>query len=170
MILGRPCPVPQASGVYAWYFKNIPSIVPASNCNELGNYKLLYVGIAPSSGTSSATLRSRIRTHFRANASGSTLRLTLGCILREQLGLRLQPTGRTARLTFMDGESILSGWLGNNALATCVPCDRPWEIESSIIRSISLPLNLRHNNEHPFYEKLLEIRRTCRQEARGLPL
>ena len=169
MVLMRPCPVPQTSGIYAWYFKNIPNIVPISNCYDVDGLKLLYVGVAPASEGSSATLRSRTRMHLRNNASGSTLRLTLGCLLSQQLGLRLQPTGRTARLTFVEGEAVLSDWLEQNAFVSWVPCGRPWEVESSVIRSISLPLNLRHNQGHQFYQQLSEIRHRCSKEARRLP-
>jgi hypothetical protein len=54
---------------------------------------LLYVGISPKPpsavGTPSRqTLRSRLRYHFRGNAEGSTLRLSLGCLFSH---LMLQP-------------------------------------------------------------------------------
>jgi hypothetical protein len=45
---------------------------------------LQYVGIAPRHmrpRVSRQSLRTRIRYHFRGNAAGSTLRLTLGCLL-----------------------------------------------------------------------------------------
>jgi GIY-YIG catalytic domain-containing protein len=164
-VLMRLCPEPQPNGIYAWYFKNIPIIVPTSECHEFKGLKLLYIGIAPAFAKSSATLRTRIRTHLRGNASGSTLRLTLGCLLSEQLDLRLQPTGRTARLTFADGETILSDWLEENAFVTWAPFSRPWEVESTIIRRFSLPLNLQHNQGHPFYQQLSDIRSKCKQQA-----
>ena len=44
-------------------------------------------------------LRKRLRGHLRGNASGSTLRLTLGCLLADQLRLKLRPVGASKRLT-----------------------------------------------------------------------
>jgi len=163
-ILVRHCPVPPLKRVYAWYFRNTPSIVPTSNCHECNGFKLLYIGIAPAYEGSSATLRSRIRTHLRGNASGSTLRLSLGCLLRQQLVLRLQPAGRTGRLTFGDGEAVLSDWLEENALVVWYIFNRPWEIETKMIQKISVPLNLRHNERHPFYQQLAAIRDNCRRQ------
>jgi hypothetical protein len=42
------------------------------------------------------SLRTRIRYHFRGNAAGSTLRLSLGCLL----GLALRRVGSGARMTY----------------------------------------------------------------------
>ena len=63
------------------------------------NLVLLYVGISPKEpprdgrAGSRQTLASRIRYHYRGNAEGSTLRLTFGCPLAEDLGLDLRRVG-----------------------------------------------------------------------------
>lgn len=70
-----------APGVYGWHFEVAPFA-------ELAAEKLLYVGIAPRQMTariSSQNLRKRVRYHFQGNAAGSTLRLTLGCLLGLEL-------------------------------------------------------------------------------------
>jgi hypothetical protein len=88
-VLTRPTPVPPVSGVYGWHFANAPD-------SALGSNRLLYVGIAPRHmrpRVSRQSLRTRIRYHFRGNAAGSTLRLTLGCLL----GLELRRVGSGAR-------------------------------------------------------------------------
>jgi hypothetical protein len=59
------------------------------DASDGGRRRLLYVGISPSRAGRHETLRSRIRYHFRGNAEGSTLRLTLGCLLEPILGTRL---------------------------------------------------------------------------------
>ncbi len=46
-VLGKPCPVPQASGVYAWFFNSIPPNVPTDGCVTKDQKTLLYVGISP---------------------------------------------------------------------------------------------------------------------------
>ncbi|MFF3911407.1 GIY-YIG nuclease family protein [Streptomyces sp. NPDC001848] len=55
--------------------------------------------------TSTQNLRKRVRYHYRGNAAGSTLRLTLCCLL----GLELRRVGSGNRLTFgKSGEASLS--------------------------------------------------------------
>ena len=89
----------------------MPPGVPVDGCHEFHGSRLLYVGIAPSrpGGKSKQNLGKRVRQHFRGNASGSTLRLSLGCLLGDELGIRLRPVGASGRLTFgKDGERELS--------------------------------------------------------------
>ncbi|MFC4501838.1 MULTISPECIES: GIY-YIG nuclease family protein [Streptomyces] len=55
--------------------------------------------------TSTQNLRKRVRYHYRGNAAGPTLRLTLGCML----GLELRRVGSGKRMTFgKAGETTLS--------------------------------------------------------------
>jgi hypothetical protein len=166
-ILTRPCPVPPCAGVYAWYFRDLSDVVSISGCHSHKEHSLLYLGIAPSSCRSMATLLTRIPTHLRGNASGSTLRLTLGCLLSERLGLTLRKTGRTGRLTFGEGERILSSWLDANAAVVWIKHGDPWRFESRLIRELGLPLNIEHNEHHPFYKHLRQIRQARRDAARS---
>ena len=97
-VLQRKGPVPNEAGVYAWYFKETPPRVPLEKCVIHENMHLLYVGISPSKPsrqgkTSSQNLSKRIKYHYRGNAEGSTLRLTLGCLLAEHLGIELRRVG-----------------------------------------------------------------------------
>lgn len=87
VVLSRPSPVPAASGVYGWWFRELPADIDTSGCAAKDGLILLYTGISPkkppSNGKppSSQQLRKRITTHYTGNAAGSTLRLTLGCLL-----------------------------------------------------------------------------------------
>jgi hypothetical protein len=85
----------------------IPPGIPVDGCvTRDGLTLLLYAGIAPSREESSATLRSRIKgQHYAGNAYGSTLRLTLGCLLAERLGFSCVASGaaRTSAL----GEGVV---------------------------------------------------------------
>ncbi|MGW1030341.1 GIY-YIG nuclease family protein [Streptomyces sp. NPDC002577] len=96
----RLCPVPAVAGVYGWHFEEAP------HQDDAG--RLLYVGIAPrfmANRTSTQNLRKRVGYHHRGNAAGSTLRLTLGCLL----GLELRRVGSGKRMTFgKAGEATLS--------------------------------------------------------------
>jgi hypothetical protein len=166
--------VPRRSGVYAWWFRAIPPTVPVDGCIIQEGLTLLYVGIAPkapakmSMKPSRQTLRRRLRDHMRGNAAGSTLRLTLGCLLADSLRLELRRVGSSNRLTFADGAERLSGWLDKNAAVSWCVCDSPWEVESRIILSFCLPLNLAQNRSHAFHARLTERRVTAKRKAREL--
>lgn len=174
-VLSRPCPVPNAAGVYAWYFRTCPDGVPTEGCVRRGDLTLLYVGISPkappATGTPSRqTLRTRLRYHFRGNAEGSTLRLTLGCLLSLSLGIELRRVGSGRRMTFATGEQILNDWLDQNARVAWLMCGEPWRTEDLLIRTVSLPLNLDQNRHHAFHRVLTEKRRTAKGLARKLPI
>jgi protein-tyrosine phosphatase len=167
-VLQRPCPVPVVAGVYAWWFREIPPTVPSEGCITTNGLTLLYIGIAPSRDGSSATLRSRIRQHYRSNASGSTLRLTLGCLLAKQLGIALCPVGTKRRLTFGEGERKLSEWIAANAFVCWVEHQAPWEVEAGIIGQLRPPLNLADSSHH-FRATLREMRQEAKRNARIAP-
>jgi hypothetical protein len=139
-------------------------------------FTLLYVGISPKAPPKSGrppsrqTMRSRLRYHMRGNAEGSTLRLTLGCLLAAALGLELRRVGSGPRLTFCDGEQRLSEWLSENAFVAWEVCSEPWVLEEHLIRDVPLPLNLDQNSHHPFCPALTVARRTARDAAGRLPV
>jgi hypothetical protein len=84
--------------------------------------------------TSTQNLRKRVRHHYRGNAAGSTLRLTLGCLL----GLDLRRVGRGKRMTFGKvGEAKLSQWMADNAWASWIEQSEPWDLESQLISQSS---------------------------------
>jgi len=165
-------PVPEAPGVYAWFFKEIPSMVPLENCVIHGGLHLLYVGVSPSKPPgqgrlSSQNLSKRIKYHYMGNAEGSTLRLTLGCLLSESLGIELRRVGSGKRMTFSTGESLLSDWMSENAFVAWVVNSEPWRLEDYIIRRLSLPLNLIGNEKHPFQRTLISVRRQAKRRAQA---
>jgi hypothetical protein len=132
---------------------------------------LLYIGISPRRPTadgraSKQTLRSRLRGHLAGNASGSTLRLSLGCLLSSALGLELRPTAG-GRLTFGDGEAVLSDWMAEHARVCWLTDPTPWAVEDTLIARLDLPLNLRGNETHPFHTALSAARLTARSAARA---
>lgn len=176
-VLDRPSPVPKVSGIYAWYFDELPPGVNVSGCHTIPQGVLLYVGIAPKepprNGTapSTQTLWNRIRYHYRGNAYGSTLRLTLGCHLASTLGIALRRVGGGSRLTFThDGERKLSDWMNRHARVTWAQVNSPWLPEGQAIKQLSLPLNLQGNSHHPYYPTLKALRAEHRATARSLPV
>ncbi|MGP3772728.1 GIY-YIG nuclease family protein [Streptomyces sp. SDT5-1] len=159
----RPSPKPAVAGVYGWHFKQTPH-------HDLDAGRLLYVGIAPrymANKTSSQNLRKRVRYHYRGNAAGSTLRLTLGCLL----GLELRRVGSGKRMTFgKAGETTLSLWMAENARVCWIEHGEPWVLESKLISELDLPLNLDQNRHNAFHGRLKDLRAEARQRARELPI
>lgn len=137
-VLSRPGSVPASPGVYAWYFDEIPRSVPTDGCHRFGDHTLLYVGISPKAPTrddrlSRQSLRTRVQYHFRGNAEGSTLRLTVSALLAEELGIALRRVGSGTRVTFSDGEAVLSDWMDRHARVAVVATPTPWLVESHLV-------------------------------------
>jgi hypothetical protein len=74
--------------------------------------------------------------------------------------------GSKERLTFGNGEQILSEWMAANALECWVELPRRWEIEQTIIEELLPPLNLAGNRTHDFHASLSSLRREMRRKAR----
>ncbi|WP_377268660.1 GIY-YIG nuclease family protein [Peterkaempfera sp. SMS 1(5)a] len=108
-----------------------------------------------------------MRYHFCGNAAGSTLRLTLGCLL----GLELRPVGSGKRMTFgKDGEATLSQWMAEYAQVCWMEHPQPWNVESDLSSRLDLPLNLDQNRHNRFHATLTELRAQVRGRARELPV
>jgi hypothetical protein len=151
--------------------------VPTAGCHRnLDNQVLLYVGIAPKAPKTTLkprtrTLCDRLRDHLVGDAAGSTLRLTLGCLLADQLGIRLRRVGSGNRRTFTNpGEIILERWLAAHAHIAFAAVGRPWEVEARLMSMMSLPLNLSGNAAHWFAGDLSRMSAIARREAAALPV
>ena len=107
---------------------------------------------------------------MRGNAKSSTLRLTLGCILCDQLQIELRRVSSGTRMTFAEGEYALSAWMTENARVVWAETAEPWLAEAKLIQELSLPLNLDQNSAHPFHERLSSFRRLAKKRARSLPV
>jgi hypothetical protein len=73
-------------------------------------------------------------------------------------------------MTFGPAEMALSSWMTDNAFVTWIEDPRPWLVESVLIHSLDLPLNLDQNASHPFHARLSELRRGARDRALALPV
>ena len=170
-VLSKPCPVPEERGLYAWYFKEIPGITPTDGCVVKDDHTLLYIGISPKNDKSTRNLRKRIFYHFEENASGSTLRLSLGVLLVKDSGFPLRRVGNGESMTFTPpGESWLNNWMGKNAFVCWMTHSKPWEVEADIINSVIPPLNIQKNRRNPFRARLKEIRGEAKRKAGKMPI
>lgn len=169
--LARPSPVPAASGLYAWFFRETPGHVPTVDCLRSDDLNLLYVGIAPSRSTSKSNLRKRIRQHYTADAYGSTLRQTLGVLLADQSGFPIRRVGNGDRKTLTHlGEQWLDRWMDRNALVAWVEHPEPWEVEEKVFAEVPLPLNIQGNRHHPYSQRLKRLRIEANAKARDMPI
>jgi hypothetical protein len=172
-VLVKLCPVPAERGAYAWFFKEVPQGVPTDGCYQHDGLTLLYTGISPHEAfkpTTKQNLRRRIQGHYRGNASGSTLRKTLGVLLEKASGYPLRRTGTSERLTLTTaGEQWLNEWMAANAFVAWVSHPEPWIVEQQMLKLASCPLNLADNGNHSFSATLREIRRAASVRARELP-
>ena len=177
-VLAKPSPAPAAPGVYGWYFDAALGSVEQADCHGEGTFRLLYVGVSPKEppangrAPSKSTLRKRLRTHYTGNASGSTLRKTLGCLLGDSLGIALRRVGSGGRYTFGNaGEQVLDRWMDRHAFVTWVETDRPWLLERGVLASgLSLPLNIRDNPRGAHTEHLKAVRAKAMRRADLLPV
>jgi hypothetical protein len=173
-VLQRPSPVPEANGLYAWYFRGIPPHVPTDDCLRFNGATLLYLGIAPDKANkpnSRSSLRKRICQHYRGNASGSTLRRALSVLLEEIGNFPLRRVGSGERIMLTNaGEQYLDEWMDKNAFVAWKVHPEPWLIEHKLLCRCSCPLNLSGNKHHPFYSTLKKLRYEAFQRARGMPI
>lgn len=176
----RNCPVDRQDGIYAWFFDNVIEGLDSSACYRLDGIPLLYVGIARKSEDTNPArhMRDRIREHFNGNAAGSTLRLSLGCLL----GLELRQVGGNKtkikdgreiktkpRYIFANGgEARLDQWLQQHARVAWMPVERPWEVEPMVFGSgLHLPINIeRHQGRGSFVSR---TREEAKERAKTLP-
>lgn len=175
-VLSPHRPVPRAAGIYACYFREIPPFISIPGCHIYNDLTLLYVDISPSAPfqngkpPSSQTLYDRIRYHYNGNAEGSTLRLTLGCLLGEQLNIQLRRVGSGKRMTFGEGEDRLDDWMGKNTFVTWLFIDQPWILEEKLISELFLPLIIDKNKHNPNHDLVSGARRKAKAFAREFPI
>jgi hypothetical protein len=148
------------AGVYAFFLAG-PTVLAGMRIEPRG---LIYVGAADSSGD--------VRDQFAYADSGfSTLRRSLGALLKEQLRLNAIPRGlrqpeTTRNYRFCDGsEQRLTLWMRANLRYGFVVLPR--EVKSvarALIADLGPPLNLIHwpNPQGPY---LRALRAICRDEA-----
>lgn len=98
------------------------------------------------------------------------MRKTLGCLLADELGIQLRRVGSGNRVTFVEGEQVLSAWMAENAYVSWVVLDRPWELEEELIAALDVPLNLKENSRNQFHPVLTQARAQCLARAWTLPV
>lgn len=154
-------PVIPSSGVYAFLLRDTASLPGVAT----GRNGLLYVGMTDDGLDA--------RNHFRHLHSGfSTLRRSLGALLKGELDLRATPRAPGASRSNVvnyrftpAGEQALSGWMESNLLIAQSPLMGDiLAIEKDIIRLLEPPLNLT-DWPNPQRAHLKHLRSLCVAEA-----
>ena len=156
---------PVAAGFYAWWCRSdhLSDAEPPFPLEHRPPvdlaWSLLYVGISPSSASSSRNIAARFaKDHVGGNIGGSTFRQSLAAMLMESLQLRPRPGSDRSRLV---SEVPLSRWIADCCGMTFARVDRPWELERDVIALMNPPLNL-SGATHPFAADVSERRRALR--------
>ncbi|MGY1719044.1 GIY-YIG nuclease family protein [Blastococcus sp. SYSU DS0552] len=160
--------VPTEPGLYAWW--SIPGALPGVSGpgHPDGQHELVYVGLARSSPSSRATLRSRVvGNHIRGTTGQSTLRRSLASLLHEQQGWRSHFTDRP--LLVPEDELELNAWMQEHLALTWAVHEEPWTVEARVIDELTPPLNQSANAGHPLYRHVRDARRRWRTAARQGP-
>ena len=150
-------------GVYVWFLAQGASLHPFSVPSD----RLIYVG-------SSRNLAQRqFETHFSSRQTGfSTIRRTLGAILKQKLRLRARPRGRgTTPQEFYcyrfepEGEERLTDWMHRYIEVAVTPVQDYGAAETDLIASEGPLLNL--NSANPDAPAIKRLRKVCADEARS---
>jgi hypothetical protein len=161
--VGTVCIPPTDTGIYGWWFSEVPPQVPIKDCVFHRGHRLLYVGIGDD-----RSLKERLSDHCHDDASRSTLRKTLGCLLADVLDLSLivarwsrDKRGRPKPHYGFAGEHerALSAWMRAHLRVAWVACERPIGHERRILGDLYLPLNEKKNTHCPFYPTLMAIKK-----------
>jgi hypothetical protein len=153
---------PARPGVYAWFLDEASALPTLPD----QGHDPIYVGMS-----SNLTQRGD-ETHFRSGESGfSTLRRSLGALVKEELRLSAQPRGTGSSpqnyrcYRFDDvGEERLTDWMRDHLRVGIAPIENPETVEGELIALAEPPLNLtRWPNPHRAVIKAL--RKACADEA-----
>ncbi len=149
--------------MYAWFLDD-PTATP-SLPNQGADP--VYVGI------SADLARRGDEDHFRTGGSGfSTLRRSLGALLKDELGLTAEPRSRGPSeqnyrcYRFDDrGEQRLTDWMRQHLRVAVTEHRDPEQIEVELIALARPPLNLT-GWPNPYARELKTLRKRCADEAR----
>lgn len=167
-IAAAPCPA--VPGIYKVFLADSDALSGTALAG-LKPGSPLYVGKAERS------LATRdLRQHLTSGGTGSsTLRRSLGAVLKEELALKAIPRndGSTSKYRFdSDGEDRLTEWMLTSLTVSWLVCsnaDDARAIEPGLIRSLKPVLNDNHNPDGEYRDVLRGLRAACRDEAKQQP-
>lgn len=163
--------IPASPGVYGIFFDSAQLLLERSGYLEFDSafplnrdgFDLLYVGATASD------LRIRALQHLVGDSRSSSLRMTVGALLAEELALDPVGDGSRTYFSFGDGERRLSEWLAANTRLAFWECDTPFVLEKHLLRTYPVPFNISDRKRHPFSKYLMSIRAFYAGRPRSVP-
>lgn len=155
---------PAGPGLYAYFLAPGAALGPVTHSGE----EAVYIG------RSSNLAQREFDTHFAAGKTGfSTLRRSIGALLKGDLALEARPRGTGASTTnytnyrFDDaGERRLSEWMRQRLLVGVHPHPSPEVVERELI-AVAWPLLNLTGWDNPERASIKALRKTCADEARS---
>ncbi len=155
---------PKKSGIYALFLKKGSGLKGYSVTDD----GLIYIG-------STDNLAERaLENHFNSDSTGfSTLRRTLGAIMKEDFSLKTIPRSPGPSETnyknykfIATGERLLTDWMRNNLEIGYCPIFEDYEnIEKEMLKSLCPILNLK-GCDNPYKKQIMALRKICSEEAK----
>ena len=158
-------------GIYAIGFTGKFFPFPAGK-SIVGKDEIIYIGKTEKSQKSRDA-----QTHFKSGKTGSsTLRRSLGAILRKKLNLEPIPRSQTEIKVrdykfIEESEKQLTEWMIENLSISFFEIDEGKRIirksEIFIIQELRPILNITHNSSNPYVGMLKELRAKCKKIAKN---
>lgn len=157
--------LPECAGVYM-IFGDTAELMEGTGYEQtegrppfrVGGTDLLYVG-------SSSNLRLRIACHLRDDSTTSTFRMSIGCLLQENLDLEIFSHPTRATFNFGAGEARLTRWMCLNTAIAVWPCTHADELERALIKGLPTPMNIADRRDHPYARFLQGVRDRANDRA-----
>lgn len=151
-------------GVYALVGSKVIPILAAAgyystttDCHRfLGPEAVIYVGSAARSSVSK-----RVADHLYGDARRSTLRQSLGLLLRAELQLVPQARAGNGGFHFGDGEQALTKWISAHLKVAFRTSDRAIDLERQVQRALAPALNIKEREWDPFARSLSTLRQAA---------
>ncbi len=149
-------------GLYSWWVDRRGAEMLSRGLGHRVAPGRIYAGLTgatkwPSGKTGKNTLRKRIRGHVRGRIRGSTFRLALASVLREQLGLVVEGP----KLMSRPSELALTAWIAEHlsvAVYAVIDPDSLADLERHVLNQLDPPLNLDETSVTPRRARLSTLR------------
>jgi hypothetical protein len=161
-------------GIYCVFFFGTEFPLTSAK-TAIKNRSLIYIG-----KTESSQIERDLEQHFSSGETGrSTLRRSIGAIIREHLDLKPQPRNPSERSDRKyrnykfeaEGEDRLTDWMKTNLGLSFFEYDMPpsiiEELEVELIRTAVPILNLKNNPSNRWASEIKALRSMCSQLARN---
>lgn len=154
--------VPERPGVYVMFW-SCPRYTDEDTV-EAGPFRFDLIPLY--TGATADSLRLRIKRHIFGDTRVSTLRASLGLILRAQLGLRAIPIPKK-RYFYFEPEQRLTNWIVSNTAVGYCEADNPFTVEKAMLINQAGLLNIQGCDPTPLTRRLQMLRGAANGRRKG---